>query len=50
MTNTYNYDLCVFIGRFQIFHEGHASIVKEALKHAQKVLIPLMRIVLLFFI
>lgn len=33
------YDLAVYIGRFQIFHEGHLSVVKNAVEHAEHVLI-----------
>lgn len=29
------YDLTVFIGRFQIFHNGHLGVVKEALKKSK---------------
>jgi bifunctional NMN adenylyltransferase/nudix hydrolase len=37
-TNKY-YDLAVLIGRFQPFHKGHLSVVRNALAHAEKVLI-----------
>ncbi|MCP3899180.1 MAG: bifunctional nicotinamide-nucleotide adenylyltransferase/Nudix hydroxylase [Desulfobacteraceae bacterium] len=33
------YDLAVYIGRFQPFHNGHADIVKSISRHAKKVLI-----------
>lgn len=33
------YDVAVFIGRFQPFHKGHEDIIKEALKRANKVMI-----------
>jgi cytidyltransferase-like protein len=33
------YDLAVLIGRFQPFHKGHLSVVRNALAHAEKVLI-----------
>lgn len=33
------YDLAVFIGRFQIFHNGHLSVIKEGLQQAEHVLI-----------
>lgn len=32
-------DLAVFIGRFQPFHNGHLTVVKEALRQAKRVLI-----------
>ncbi len=35
----YDYDLAVFVGRFQPFHLGHEKIVKEALKVSKKILI-----------
>jgi bifunctional NMN adenylyltransferase/nudix hydrolase len=35
----YDYDLAVFIGRFQPFHKGHLSVVRKALQHARHVLI-----------
>ena len=31
-----DYDLCVFIGRFQILHVRHLAIMLQALKHADK--------------
>lgn len=34
-----DYDLAVFIGRFQIFHNGHYAVIKEALKRADHVLV-----------
>ena len=33
------FDLLVFVGRFQPFHYGHLACVKEALEHAKHVLI-----------
>lgn len=33
------YDLAVFVGRFQIFHAGHLSVIENALKNAERVLI-----------
>jgi len=33
------YDLCVFIGRFQPFHQGHASVVRLAFTQARHVLL-----------
>ena len=33
------YDLAVLIGRFQPFHEGHESVVRQALTHAKNVLV-----------
>lgn len=33
------YDLAVFIGRFQIFHQGHMTVLNRALELADKVLI-----------
>ena len=33
------YDVAVFIGRFQPFHKGHEDVIKEALKRANKVII-----------
>lgn len=33
------YDLIVYIGRFQPFHNGHADIVKQISKRAKKVLV-----------
>ncbi len=33
------YDLAVFIGRFQPFHNGHKKVIEEALKQADRVLI-----------
>ena len=33
------YDALVFIGRFQPFHKGHESVVKEALKQAKEVIV-----------
>lgn len=37
----YDYDVLAFIGRFQPFHNGHKSIVDEALLRAEKVAIVL---------
>jgi bifunctional NMN adenylyltransferase/nudix hydrolase len=37
--NKYNYDLCTFIGRFQILTEAHAFVIKEALSNAENVLV-----------
>ena len=34
----YQYDYLVFIGRFQPFHLGHKSVVDEALKLAENVI------------
>ena len=31
------YDLAVFIGRFQPFHDGHKAVIEEALKQAENV-------------
>lgn len=39
MKNNYDYDLLVFIGRFQPFHLGHKRVVKDALEQANHVLI-----------
>lgn len=33
------YDVAVFIGRFQIFHNGHVAVIDEALRRADNVLI-----------
>ncbi|MEX0930813.1 MAG: bifunctional nicotinamide-nucleotide adenylyltransferase/Nudix hydroxylase, partial [Candidatus Paceibacterota bacterium] len=33
------YDYTVFIGRFQPFHNGHAHVLTEALKHSRKVIV-----------
>ncbi len=33
------YDLAVYIGRFQPFHNGHAKVLKRAFEEAEKVLI-----------
>lgn len=33
------YDFLVFIGRFQIFHNGHLSVIKQALLNSHKVII-----------
>lgn len=38
-TETYKYDLVVFIGRFQPFHKGHWRLLQEALKHGEQVLV-----------
>ena len=35
----FKYDLLVYIGRFQPFHLGHESVVRQALTLAHKVLI-----------
>lgn len=35
------YEYCVFIGRFSPFHRGHYSIIQEALKQAEKVIVVL---------
>jgi bifunctional NMN adenylyltransferase/nudix hydrolase len=35
----YKYDLAVFIGRFQPFHNGHKHIIDTGLRHAKKVLV-----------
>lgn len=34
-----NYDLAVFIGRMQIFHLGHLSVISQGLKEAEHVLV-----------
>jgi bifunctional NMN adenylyltransferase/nudix hydrolase len=34
-----DYDLAVFIGRFQIFHNGHLAVINEAFKRADHVLV-----------
>lgn len=39
MPDVKEFDLIVFIGRFQPFHKGHAGVVSEALRRADKVLI-----------
>jgi bifunctional NMN adenylyltransferase/nudix hydrolase len=36
---TYEYDFCVYIGRFQPFHLGHLETVTLALQHAETLLI-----------
>lgn len=33
------YDACVFIGRFQPFHNGHLAVIKEGLKRSEKVIV-----------
>ncbi len=33
------YDACVFIGRFQPFHNGHLAVVKEGLKRSKRLII-----------
>ncbi len=33
------FDVLVYIGRFQPFHNGHLAVVKEALKHCDRLLI-----------
>lgn len=38
-STTREYDLAVFIGRFQPFHLGHLSVVAQALEKAERVLI-----------
>lgn len=35
----YPFDLAVFIGRFQPFHNGHLNVIRNALEHAERVLI-----------
>ena len=37
--SNYKYDYLIFIGRFQPFHYGHASIILEGLKKAQHVIV-----------
>lgn len=37
MTN--KFDIAIFIGRFQPFHNGHLAVVKKALAQAQYILI-----------
>jgi bifunctional NMN adenylyltransferase/nudix hydrolase len=39
MTPAFITDLCVFIGRFQPFHEGHLAVVRQALKQGRFLLI-----------
>src|ERR1700733_12622884 len=34
-----NYEYCVFIGRFSIFHNAHFTILNEALELAEKVIV-----------
>jgi bifunctional NMN adenylyltransferase/nudix hydrolase len=34
-----SHDLCVFIGRFQPFHNGHLTVIKEALRRGDHALI-----------
>ena len=36
---TKQYDYLVFIGRFQPFHNGHASVITKALELANKVIV-----------
>ena len=36
---SYKYDLAVFIGRFQPFHNGHMKVVETALQQSAQVLI-----------
>ena len=35
----YMYDLSVFVGRFEPFHNGHLAVVETALQHSQNLLI-----------
>lgn len=35
----YEYDVAVFIGRFQIFHNGHLAVIEKALEKAEQVII-----------
>ncbi len=35
----FEYDMCVFIGRFRVFHLGHLSVIKAALKRAKYITI-----------
>jgi bifunctional NMN adenylyltransferase/nudix hydrolase len=35
----YNYDFLVFIGRFQPFHQGHKTVVDEAIARARHIII-----------
>ena len=39
MKPKYEYDLLIYIGRFQPFHKGHSSVIEEALKKSSKVLV-----------
>lgn len=39
MSQTKEFDLLVFIGRFQPFHKGHLAVIREGFKHAQRLLI-----------
>ena len=41
MTKKIMYDYLVYIGRFQIFHNGHKHSLQEALKKAKKIIIVL---------
>jgi bifunctional NMN adenylyltransferase/nudix hydrolase len=34
-----NFEYCAFIGRFSIFHKGHAAILKHALEISKKVIV-----------
>jgi bifunctional NMN adenylyltransferase/nudix hydrolase len=36
---SYKYDLAVFIGRFQPFHNGHKTVIENALKQSKHVLV-----------
>lgn len=36
---TYDYDFCVFVGRFQPAHSGHYVVIQEALKRAKRLVI-----------
>lgn len=35
----YEYDIAVFVGRFQIFHNGHVAVIEEALRRARNVFV-----------
>ena len=37
--NTDSYDFLVFIGRFQPFHSGHLSVIREGLRQAKHVIV-----------
>ncbi len=35
----FDHDFMVFIGRFQIFHNGHLSVIRHALRHGRRLII-----------
>jgi len=37
----YEYDLIVYIGRFQPFHVGHKAVLDDALKRSKRVVVVL---------